>query len=140
VRRKWAIAGHQVHDRQQANTAVDADNAQIVSIAEAEELLGLSKATLYRWLSDGIIIGEQVTPGAPWRIKIDAALRARIVGEAPAGWVGLHEAAKSLGVARQTVLDRVQRGELNAVHVTRGRRKGLAIVLPPAQTPLFAGR
>jgi DNA invertase Pin-like site-specific DNA recombinase len=138
VRRKWGITGHQLHERQQ--TTASETSVQLVSIAEAEALLGVSKATLYRWLSEGIIVGEQVTPGAPWRIKIDAALRARIVGEAPAGWVGLDEAAKSLGVARQTVLDRVRRGELNAVQVTRGRRKGLAIELSSAQPRLFAGR
>ena len=138
VRRKWGIAGRQVHERHQTSNG-DAD-AELLSVAEAEELLGVSKATLYRWLSEGIVVGEQVTPGAPWRIKVDAALRSRIAGEAPAGWVGLDEASKTLGIARQTVLDRVQRGELNAVHVTRGRRKGLAIELPPPQTPLFARR
>ncbi|MGH9028584.1 MAG: recombinase family protein, partial [Acidimicrobiales bacterium] len=138
VRRKWGIDGHQVHERR-GTTDADATVATI-TIAEAEELLGVSKATLYRWLAEGIVIGEQMTPGAPWRIKVDAALRARIVGEAPAGWVGLDAAAKSLGVVRQTVLDRVRRGELRAVHVTRGRRKGLAIELPPAQPQLPVGR
>jgi excisionase family DNA binding protein len=43
------------------------------------------------------------------------------------GWLSLEEAAKALGVARQTVLHKVQRGELAAVHVNRGRRKGLRI-------------
>jgi len=135
VRRKWNIPGHQVEERRHS---ADAEaEVQLLSIAEAEELLGVSKATLYRWLAEGIVLGEQVTPGAPWRIRADSALRARIVGEAPAGWVGLDEAAKSLDVARQTVLDRVRRGELNAVHVTRGRRKGLAIELPPPHPQLF---
>lgn len=32
--------------------------------------------------------------------------------EAPDGWLGLDDAAKALGVARQTVLHKVQRGEL----------------------------
>lgn len=135
VRRKWNIPGHQVQERR--HDPVDQGEVQLLSIAEAEDLLGVSKATLYRWLAEGIVIGEQVTPGAPWRIRADATLRARIVGEAPAGWVGLDEAAKSLDVARQTVLDRVRRGELQAVHVTRGRRKGLAIELPPPQPQLF---
>ena len=139
VRRKWGIAGHQVHERQQTPGS-ETEDVEPVTIAEAEELLGASKATLYRWLAEGVIVGEQVTPGAPWRIKVDAALRARIVGEAPAGWVGLVEAARSFGVARQTVLDRVRRGELNAVRVTRGRRKGLAIELLPPQPQLFARR
>ena len=32
-----------------------------------------------------------------------------------------------LGVSRQTVLQRVKRGELKAVHVRCGRRKGLRL-------------
>ena len=39
----------------------------------------------------------------------------------------LDEAAKALGIARQTVLHKVQRGDLAAVHVNRGRRRGLRI-------------
>ena len=60
-------------------------------------------------------------------------LRARFVPQVPAGWLGLAEAARALGVARQTVLDRVRRGELRAVHVTRGRRSGLAIEVGTGQ-------
>ena len=42
------------------------------------------------------------------------------------------EATIMLGVSRQTVLQRVKRGELDAVLVTQGRRKGLRIrVLAP---------
>jgi len=37
------------------------------------------------------------------------------------------EATLALGVSRQTVLQRVKRGELEAVHVRSGRRKGLRI-------------
>ena len=70
-------------------------------------------------------------PGGPWHIPIDDALRSKVVGEVPVGWVGLDQAAQSLGVARQTVLDRIRRGELRAVHVNRGRRKGLAIEVAP---------
>jgi hypothetical protein len=40
-------------------------------------------------------------------------------------------------VAKQTVLDRIRRGELNAVHVNRGQRKGLAIQLPLTEDTLF---
>jgi DNA invertase Pin-like site-specific DNA recombinase len=134
VRRRWGIAGYQVHQRQH-DTGEQA-NVELLSVAEAEDLLGVSKATLYRWLAEGIVVGEQITPGAPWRIKVDAALRSRVVGQAPPGWMGLDDTAKSLGVARQTVLDRIRRGELNAVHVTRGRRKGLAIEPPAPQAQL----
>lgn len=112
------------------DVAPDDDDVRMVSVRQAQQLLGVSKATLYRWLSDGFIVGEQDTPGSPWRVRIDDDLRAKIVGEVPDGWVGLDQAASTLGVARQTVLDRISRGALDAVHVTRGRRRGLAIRLP----------
>ncbi|HZE14459.1 MAG TPA: hypothetical protein VE197_01415, partial [Mycobacterium sp.] len=102
--------------------------------------LGVSRETLYRWIwiRDGFIIAEQITPGAPWRIRIDQALRDKIQPEAPQGWLGLNDAAKALGVARQTVLHKVQRGgELQAVHVNRGRRKGLRINVKLDQPGLF---
>ena len=109
------------------SVAADGDDAVVVSVAEAERLLGVSKVTIYRWLRDGFITGEQLTAGAPWRIRIDQTVRDRVVPAIPAGWVGLDDAATILGVARQTVLHKVQRGELLAVHVNRGQRKGLRI-------------
>ncbi len=110
----------------------------MVSVTEAEKLLGTSRATLYRWLASGFITGEQHGgPSGPWRIRVDDELHAKIAPEVPTGWVGLDEAARRLGVARQTVLDRVRRGELNAVHVNRGQRKGLAIDITPAADALF---
>jgi excisionase family DNA binding protein len=54
-------------------------------------------------------------------------VRARFVPEVPDGFVPLAEAARLLGCARQTVLQKVQRGELRAIQVTKGRRKGLRI-------------
>jgi predicted site-specific integrase-resolvase len=43
----------------------------------------------------------------------------------------------ALGVSRQTVLQRVKRGELRAVHVRTGRRKGLRIEVPRPPDGLF---
>ena len=114
------------------------DDEHMVSIAEAETLLGTSRATLYRWLASGFIRGEQHGPGGPWRIRIGEELRAKITSDAPEGWVGLEHAARRLGVAKQTVLDRIRRGELNAVYANRGQRKGLAIELPLPEDTLFA--
>jgi predicted DNA-binding transcriptional regulator AlpA len=119
------------------NVGAGGEDVVVVSITAAEQMLGVSRVTLYRWLRDGFIVGEQLTPQAPWRIRIDQALRDRIRPEAPEGWLGLDEAAKALGVARQTVLHKVQRGELAAVHVNRGRRKGLRIQVKPDQPGLF---
>jgi len=113
------------------------DDAVVVGVQQAERLLGVSKVTIYRWLREGFIVGEQLTPGGPWHLRIDDQLRAWVVPEVPQGWLGLDEAARALGVARQTVLHRVQRGELNAVHVNRGRRKGLRIQVERDQAGLF---
>jgi hypothetical protein len=44
---------------------------------------------------------------------------------------------RTLGVSRQTVLQRVKRGELDALHIRNGRRKGLRILVPHAETSLF---
>ena len=41
------------------------------------------------------------------------------------------------GISRQTVLQRVKRGELDALLVTRGRRKGLRIKVVDDQPGLF---
>ena len=133
-------AGHNIPVYQppaQPDVGPDDDDAVVVTITEAERILAVSKETLYRWIRDGFITAEQITPGAPWRIRVDQALRDRIQPEAPEGWLGLDEAAKALGIARQTVLHKVYRGELQAVHVNRGRRKGLRIQVKPDQTGLF---
>jgi predicted site-specific integrase-resolvase len=49
----------------------------------------------------------------------------------------MREAIRALGVSRQTVLQRVKRGELEAVHVTRGRQKVLRIKVIARQSELF---
>ena len=94
-------------------------------------------STVHRWLADGFIAGEQPTPGAPWRIRVTDQLRARFLEQAPQGWLAMLEATKALGVSRQTVLQRVKRGELRAVHVRTGRRKGLRIEVPKADGGLL---
>ena len=91
-------------------------------------------------LADGFIVGEQLTPGAPWRIRITGDLKARFVEQAPESYLPMLEATKALGVSRQTVLQRVKRGELEAVHVRQGRRKGLRIKVVSPQPGLFDER
>lgn len=111
----------------------DDDKASVMSLTEARRELGVSDATIYRWLRDGFITGTQLTPGGPWHLRVDAELRAKTAPQVPPGWLGLNQAAQALGVARQTVLDRVRRGELRSVEVTRGRRRGLAIEIGSAE-------
>lgn len=109
----------------------------VVPVPRAAEVLSVSKYTIYRWLREGFIVGEQLTPAAPWHIRIDQQLRNRLRPEAPEGWLSLDHAAEALGLARQTVLHKVQRGQLQAVYVNRGRRQGLRIQVKPDQTGLF---
>jgi hypothetical protein len=60
---------------------------------------------------------EQTTPHAPWRIRLTPEVRSRFVPDVPDDFLALDQAAKRLGCARQTVLHKVQRGELHAVQV-----------------------
>lgn len=112
-------------------------DGELVSIRKAAQILGLNTSTIHRWLNDGFIAGEQVTPGAPWQIRINDELRGRIVAQAPSEYLPMLEATLKLGVSRQTVLQRVKRGELEAVLVREGRRKGLRIKLVDAPASLF---
>ncbi len=113
------------------------EDGQLVNVAEAAKMLEVATSTVHRWLNDGFIVGEQLTPGAPWRIRITQGFRARFVEQAPEGWVGMFEAMRALAVSRQTVLQRVKRGELETVYVRQGKRKGLRVKLPEAQATLF---
>jgi len=112
-------------------------NSALISIPQAAHELHVSTHTIRRWLHEGLLPGEQSTPGAPWRIRLNDEIRARFVPDVPDGYVPLDQAARQLGCARQTVLHKVQRGELQAVQVTTGRRKGLRIKAQTANLDLL---
>jgi excisionase family DNA binding protein len=107
-------------------------NSELVTIQQAATELNVSTHTIRRWLDQGLLPGQQAMPGAAWRIRLTDEIRARFVPDVPDGFVPLNDAARLLGCARQTVLHKVQRGELRAIHVTNGRRKGLRIEVPAA--------
>ena len=96
-------------------------DGEVVTIAKAADELGVSTATVHRWLREGFITGEQITPGAPWQIRLTPELRARVREHAPDGWLPL--AAGRRG-ARRRPTDRVAQGP------TRGARRRLR---PPRQ-------
>jgi DNA invertase Pin-like site-specific DNA recombinase len=112
-------------------------DGELLPVGKAADELGVAASTIFRWLQAGFIAGEQDTPGAPWRIRVNDQLRALFVEDAPAGYVPIVDAMRALGVSRQTVLQRVKRGELQALHVRNGRRKGLRILVPASETALF---
>src|SRR5437773_210160 len=129
LRTHWHIPCHQP-----SSQPAEGD---LLNVTQAARQLGIAPSTLLRWLDDGFVAGEQVTPGAPWRIRLTDQLRGILTGNTPDGWVPLGYATQALGISRQTVLQKVKRGELRAVLTHTGRRKGLRIELPAAQDGLF---
>jgi len=115
----------------------DALEGELVTVKGAAKALGVVPSTIHRLINDGIVAGEQVTPGAPWQIRLTDELKARFNGEAGADFLPMREAMRTLGVSRQTVLQRVKRGELEAVHTMRGKQKGLRIRVIARQSGLF---
>jgi DNA invertase Pin-like site-specific DNA recombinase/predicted DNA-binding transcriptional regulator AlpA len=112
-------------------------DGELLNIKQAAATLGVAASTIHRWLNEGIIAGEQLTPGAPWRIRITDDLRARVAEEAPDGYLTMYQTMRLLGVSRQTVWQRVKRGEIQAVHVRQGRKKGLRLKVIRSQSSLF---
>lgn len=129
LRRHWKIPRYQ--------QPKNAPKGDLVPVEEAARILGVVPSTVHRWLNEGFIAGEQLTPGAPWRIRVTDDWKQRFVEEPPPGYVAMQVATRKLGVSRQTVLQRVKRGQLQAVHVTRGRRKVLRIKVMDNQPDLF---
>jgi DNA invertase Pin-like site-specific DNA recombinase len=130
LRTHWHIPCHQPS----GDTPAEGD---LLNVTQTARQLGIAPSTLLRWLDDGFVAGEQITPGAPWRIRLTDQLRGMLADDTPDGWVPLAYATQALGVSRQTVLQKVKRGDLRAVLTRTGRRKGLRIELPATQDGLF---
>jgi DNA invertase Pin-like site-specific DNA recombinase/predicted DNA-binding transcriptional regulator AlpA len=129
LRRNWNIARYE--------PPATLSEGEMLTIKQTAETLGVATSTIHRWLNDGIIAGEQLTSGAPWRIRLTDDLRARVAEEAPEGYLTMYQAMRRLGVSRQTVWQRVKRGEIEAIHVRRGRKKGLRLKLNCSHHDLF---
>jgi len=129
LRRHWGIPCF--------GQAASAPEGELMTIKKAAVALGVAPSTIHRLLNDGIIAGEQLTPGAPWRIRLTKDLKDRFNGDAGEDFLPMREAMRALSVSRQTVLQRVKRGELAAVHVMRGKQKGLRIKVIGRQPDLF---
>jgi DNA invertase Pin-like site-specific DNA recombinase len=110
---------------------------EVLPVQKAAKILGIAASTLHRWLNAGLVAGEQLTPGAPWRIRITEELRNLFVDTAPPDYVPVVDAMRRLGVSRQTLWQRVKSGELEALHVRQGQRKGLRIRVVDPPTGLF---
>jgi hypothetical protein len=110
---------------------VPVQGADVYTAEEAGELLEVDRGTVIRWVEIGLFKGRQVTSGAPWRIVVTPAdlqkLKPTELGE---DWLPLKGAARKLKLSPQTVLQKVQSGELKGVRVRAGRRIGWRIRLP----------
>jgi hypothetical protein len=72
----------------------------VLPIQKAARVLGIAASTLHRWLNAGLVPGEQLTPGAPWRIRITEQLRNSFVDTAPPDYVPVVDAMRRLDVSR----------------------------------------
>jgi hypothetical protein len=71
---------------------------------------------IHQRLRKGILAGEQVTPGAPWRIVLSDEVRRKLSGgDAPEGWVSLGDAARRLGLSKSHVVYLIKTGRLEAM-------------------------
>jgi len=131
VRHHWNI------DCYQPGSPTSEHGAPLFTIADAAEELRLPPSTLHRWITEGFIDAEQLTTGAPGRIRLTAEVRALFVDEAPEGWLAMLEATHAHGLFRKTIMKNIKTGDLQAVYVRTGRRKGLRIEPPTPEQTLF---
>ena len=109
------------------------------SVLEAARELGVSRNTVYRWLKEGFLVGEQAAGGAPLRVYVDEALRARLCESAPEGYVPQAEALRLTGVSRETLRQRIRSGRVESRWVRRGPSKGLYVRLDLPREPWLEG-
>ena len=116
LRAKNHIPGHS------HRVAKDPDEGPFTA-EEAATQLGVAHTTVVQWLHDGLLAGEQLTPGAPWKIVLSEATRRRLTGgDAPPGWVTLTTAAQRLGMSKSHVAYLVKTGKLPAMRTKVGKR------------------
>ena len=108
-----------------------------MTIVEAAEQLKLPAPTLHRWITEGFLDAEQLTPGAPGRIRLTEHVRALFVDQAPDGWLAMLEATLAHKLNRETIMTSIKSGYLQAVYVRTGRRKGLRVEPPKPPQALF---
>jgi excisionase family DNA binding protein len=95
---------------------------------QVAKLLEVSTPTIHNWLNSGFIKGRQFTAGAPWEIFLTEEDINRLTAhDAPEGWLALQQAAKELGVSKQTILNWVKSKKLQYIYVAKGKKKGLRI-------------
>jgi predicted DNA-binding transcriptional regulator AlpA len=98
----------------------ESPQGEVVPVMQAAKILGVATSTFHRWLNAGLIAGEQLTPEAPWRIRITEELRLVFLDTAPPDYVPVVDTMRRLGISRQTVWQRVKRGETGSSPCSKG--------------------
>lgn len=112
-------------------TRAKLDTAHTYTADHAAHILGVSSATVIRWVTNGLLRGSQLMPAAPWRVMVTDEDRSRLTpAQEPEGWVPLRRAARVLGVSQQTILQRLKSGKLEGVRVRNGGRTAWRIRVP----------
>ncbi len=105
------------------HTRAKLQQAHVHTVEQAAERLGISRRTVVHWIELGLLKGSQIMPGAPWRVELtDEVCRRLKTGDAPQGWLTLKAAAEALGVSQQTVVKKLNTGELEGIRVQAGAR------------------
>lgn len=100
----------------------------VFTAEQAAELFGVTRSTVIRWVEAGLLRGSQLTYGAPWRIQVtEEDLNKLKPSEVADDWLTLKRAAFVLGVSQQTVLQKLNSGQLEGVRVRTGRRSAWRI-------------
>jgi hypothetical protein len=75
-------AGHDIPGYQPSIPDVrpNCDDVVVVTITAAEQILGVARTTLYRWIRDGFVTAEQITPAHP---GASASTKPCVIGSDP---------------------------------------------------------
>jgi predicted DNA-binding protein (UPF0251 family) len=93
------------------------------TVEQAARRLAISRRTVVHWIELGLLKGSQITPGAPWRVELtEEDCRRLTASDAPEGWLSLKAAAQALGVSQQSVVKKLNCGELEGTRVPVGAR------------------
>ena len=129
LRYHWGIPRHQ--------PGHDLPEGDLLNVTQAARELRIAPSTLLRWLNDGFVAGEQVTPGAPWQIRLTTQLRGMLTGNPPTDGSPSATQPRPPASPARPYCRRSSAASYGAVLTRTGRRKGLRIELPAPQDQLF---
>ncbi len=85
-------------------------NTEVWTVKEAASYLGTSAPTMRRWINKGLFGEPTISNG----LRVVSAKKLRRFKSEREQWVTLAEAAKQIGIAKNNVLNHVQKGEFSS--------------------------